>query len=120
MIFVADKDDGAVFARELEGLEMYFCDQRAGSIDHSQRASLGFIANPGRHAVGAEYQHRAMRNFVNRFDENRAAAAKLLHNVRVMNNFVVYIDRVAVGFERQFHNVYSAYYPCAETSRPHS
>jgi len=40
------------------------------------------------------------RDFFNGFDENGAAAAELFHDVGVVDDFVMHVDRRAIGFER--------------------
>src|SRR5260370_6077836 len=75
MVTMTDQNNGALFARELQRLEVHFGHQRAGGVNHFQRAGLGFIAHRRRNAVGAENQHRAVRYFLDGFHENRAAPA---------------------------------------------
>ncbi len=69
--------------------------------------------------MGAENQHGAVRHFLDGFDKNRAAAAQLLHNVRVMNDLVVHIDGCAIGFQRQLDDINRAHYARAESPRPY-
>src|SRR5439155_2194755 len=78
MVFVADKNDGAVFASELERFEMDLGDEGAGGVDDFERPSFGFVADGRRNTVGAEDENGTMRNFFDSFDENGATAAKLL------------------------------------------
>jgi hypothetical protein len=60
-----------------------------------------------------------MRDFVNGFNKNRAAAAELFHDISVMDDFVVHVNRCAVSFQRQFNNINGPDYARAEASRPH-
>jgi hypothetical protein len=50
--------------------------------------------------MGTEDQDGIGRDFFNGFDENGAAAAELFHNVGVVDDFVMHVDRRAIGFER--------------------
>jgi hypothetical protein len=119
MVFVADKDDGAIFAGEFQGFKVDFSHQRASSVDHFERARSGFIANRRRDAVGAEDEHCAVRDFVNGFYKDGAAAAELFDDISVVDNFVVHVNRRAVGFERQLNYINGADNARAEASRPH-
>ena len=51
------------------------------------------------------------------FDEDRTAAAQLLYHVCVVDDFVVHVDGRAVGFQRQFDDVYRADDSGAEAPR---
>ena len=117
---MTDQNNGAFFPRKLEGFEMDFGDQRAGGVNDFQLARPGFIADGGRHAVGAENQHGAVRDFFNGFHENGAAAAKLLDDVSVVNNFMVHIDRRAISFQSQFDDIHGADHAGAKAARPHA
>ena len=117
VVAVADQQQSAAFAREFQGFQMNFGYQRAGGVNHAQLAFLRFGANARRHAVGAENQHRADGNFLDGLDENGAAAAQLVHHVAVMHDFVVHVDRIAVGFQRQFDDVHGADHAGAKTAR---
>ena len=35
-----------------------------------------------------------------------------------MNDFMVHVDRAAIGFQRQFDDIHSAHHARTETSRP--
>jgi hypothetical protein len=93
-------------------------DQRAGGVDHSQRPGFGFVANRRGNSMSAEYQHCAVGNFIDGFDENGAAAAELLYNIGVMNNLVVDIDRRAISLQRQFYDVHSPNHSSAKSAWP--
>ena len=116
---MADQNNGAFLAGKLQGLEVHFGHQRARGVNHFQGARFGFIAHGRRNAVGAKNQHRAMRHFFDGFHENRAAPAQLLHNISVMDDLMVDVDRRAVGFQRQFDDIDGAYHTGTETARPH-
>ncbi len=75
MVAMTDQDNGALFTGELQRFEVNFGDQRAGGVNHFQLARLGFLADCRRNAVGAENQHRAVRDFLDGFDKDGAAAA---------------------------------------------
>ena len=119
MISVTDQNYGAPFAGKLQSLEVHLGDQRTGGVNDLQLAGLGFVADRRRNAVGAENQHRAMGNFLNGFHKNRAAPAQLLYDIRVMDNLMVHVDRRAIGFQRQFHDIDRAHNARAETAWPY-
>ncbi len=119
MIFVANQDDGAIFTGKFQGFEMYLCNQRTSGVNHFEGARFGFIANRRRNSVRAENQHRTVRNLVNGFHEDCAAPAKLFHDIRVMNDFVMDVNWRAVSFQRQLDNIHRAHNSSAEASRPH-
>ena len=99
---------------------MHFRYQRTGGVNHAQLALLRFGANARGHAVGAENEHRADRYFFDGFDENGAAAAQLVHDVAVVDNFVMDVHRIAVGLQRQFDDVNRADYARAKASGANS
>jgi hypothetical protein len=99
---------------------MHFGYERASGINHSQLAFLRFGANAGRHAMRAENEHCANWYFFDGLDENRAAAAQLVHYVPVVHDFVMDVNRIAVGFQREFHDIHRANYAGAEAARAHA
>src|SRR5262249_46247278 len=120
MILVTDENDGLVFAGKLECFKMDFRHERASGINDFKIARLGFVANRRWNAVSAKNEDRTVRNFFDGLDKNRATAAELLHNIRVMNNFVMYVDRGTIGFERQLDNVYGSNHARAKSARAHT
>jgi hypothetical protein len=54
----------------------------------------------------AEYEYGAVRNLIDGFNEDGAAAAQLLDNVGIVNDFMVDINGRAVGFKRELDDVY--------------
>jgi hypothetical protein len=70
--------------------------------------------------VGAENQNRTNRNFLDGLDKYGAAPPQLVHDVAVMHNFVMNINGIAVGFERQLHNVNRSDHARAESPRTDS
>src|SRR5205809_612833 len=119
MVAMTDENDGALFAGKLQRLEVHLGDERTSGVNYFQLAGLGFVADRRRNAVGAKNEHRTMGNFLDGFDKNRTAPAQLLHNIRVMDNLVVHVDRRAISFQRQLDDIDSAHNARAETSRPY-
>ena len=66
----------------------------------------------------AENQYRADRNLLDGFDENSAAPPQLVHDIAVMDDFVMNIDRIPVRFECEFDNVYGSHDARAKPARP--
>jgi len=58
-----------------------------------------------------------VRNFLNGFDENGTTAAKLLYDIGIVDDFVVNVDGIAVGFEGQFDDVHGANHAGAKAAR---
>jgi hypothetical protein len=67
--------------------------------------------------VSAKNQYRSHRNFFDGLDKDCAAPAQLIHDVPIVNNFVMNVDGIAVGFQRQFDNVHGANDSCAKSAR---
>ncbi len=120
MIAVADQNQGAAFARKLQSFQMDFGHQGTGRVDDAQIPLFGFYANLGRDAVSAEDQDGTYRNFFDGFDEDGAAATQLVNDVAVMHDFVMDVDRISVGFERQLDDVDGAHDSGAEAAGPDS
>jgi hypothetical protein len=55
--------------------------------------------------MGAEYEHGAVRNVIDGLNKDGAAATQLLHNVGIVNDFMVDINRRAVGFQRELDDI---------------
>src|SRR5579862_5922910 len=87
---------------------MDFGDQRAGGINHTQQAVLGFLANRGWNAVSTENENGIGRDFLNGFDKDGASAAELLDNISVVHDFVVHIDGRAIRLQRKLNDIYCA------------
>jgi hypothetical protein len=58
--------------------------------------------------MSTEDEHAAVRNVLDGFDEDRTAPALLLHQVSVMHDFMVHVNRSAIGFQRQLDDVHRA------------
>src|SRR5262249_14946443 len=118
VILVAYENDGALLAGEFQGFKVHLGDERAGGVDHFEGALFGFVANRRRNAVSAEDENSAVRDVLYGLDKNSAAAAQLLDDIGVVNDFVVHVDRGAVGFERQLDDIHRADHAGAESARP--
>src|SRR5262249_16059764 len=117
VILVANQNDGAVLAREFERFKVDLGDERASGVDDFEGTRFGLFADGGRNAVCAEDENRAVGNFFDGFDENGAAAAELFHDIGVVDNFMMDVDRVAVGFKGEFDDVHGTDYAGAEAAR---
>jgi 4-hydroxy-3-methylbut-2-enyl diphosphate reductase len=105
---------GAALARDLQ---VHLRHQRAGRVEHLQRAARGFRAHRLRHAVRGEDHRRAIRHFVQFLDEHRAALAQVVDHELVVHDFVAHVDRRAEGFDRALHDLDRAIDAGAETAR---
>src|SRR5271156_4003538 len=97
---------------------MYLRHQRASGIDDAQLPFLRFRADARRHSVSAENKHSAYRNFLDRFHEDCATAAQLIHHIAVVHDFMMNVNWTPVSLEREFHNVHRSHYPRAESAWP--
>jgi hypothetical protein len=84
---------------------MDFGDERASGVNDAEGAVLGFLTNGGRHTMGAKHEYRAVRNVIDRLYEDGAATAQLLHDVGVVHDFVMDVNRSAVGFQSEFDDI---------------
>ena len=68
----------------------------------------------------AEDQHFAFRDFFDGLDEDGATAAELIHHVAVVNDLMMNVDRVAVGFESQLYDIDGAHHSGAKAARAYA
>ena len=74
------------------------------SIDVSWRASAA-SRTAGRDAVRGEHDGRALGDLLDRVDEDRAALLELADDVRVVDDLLAHVDRLAVELERPLDRV---------------
>jgi hypothetical protein len=55
--------------------------------------------------MSAEYEYGAVRNVFDGFNKDGAAAAQLLHDVGIVDDFMVDINGRAVGFKRELDDI---------------
>ena len=70
--------------------------------------------------MGAKHEYGADRNFADGLDKNRAATPQLVHDVAVVDDFMVNVDRLAIQFERQVNDIHGPHHSGANDARPHS
>lgn len=75
--------------------------QWAGGVDGEQMSLGRLSANRRRHAVGRIKQGHALGNFRQIVDEDHPPLPELLDNPGVVHDFVVGVQRRAVGFDGQ-------------------
>src|ERR1700675_1656818 len=117
---MADQNQRAALARELQRLEMDFGHQWAGGINHTQLPLLSFDAHPRWNAMSAENEYRAFGNLFDSLYENRATAAQLVNHIAVVNDFVVNENGPPVARQRQFHDITRTNHTGAKSTRTHS
>src|SRR6267142_1385758 len=108
------------FSRKLKRFQVHLGYQRASRIDHPQRAILSFLPHRRGNPMSVEHQHATVRNVTNGLDENRPAPAQLLHYVCVVHDFMVHVNRRAIGLQGEFDDVHRAHNSGAETARAYS
>src|SRR6202046_236069 len=97
---------------------MYFCNQGTRCITHAQLAFWGFWADTRRPPVGAEDQHGAYRDFLDRFNEDCPTTPQLVHHVAVMHDFMMHVNRASVGFQCKLDNIHCSNHARAKPTRP--
>jgi hypothetical protein len=100
---VADQDQRASCRHVLTPLDVNFRHERAGGVEHIQPARLRIAFDALRHAVRAENRDRAVRDFVEFFDETGALTAQILDDVPVMHDFVTHVHGGAVPLQCAIH-----------------
>jgi hypothetical protein len=96
---------------------MDFRHERARGVNHAQLALLRFRTHSRRNTVRAENQNCALRHLTNRFHENRAAPPQLIDNVTIVDNLMMHVHGLAVGFQREIDDVNRTHYTGAKPPR---
>ena len=102
---VTDQDQRAAAADIALALAVDLGDQRTRRVQHRQAARACFLDDRLRHAMGAEHRHRAIRHFVQLFDETRALVFQGFDDMPVVDDFVAHIDGLTVFLQRAFDDV---------------
>jgi hypothetical protein len=97
---MADQDQGPALRHVPFALIVDLGDERAGGVEHRQRARGGLLLDAARHAMGAEHGDRERRNFRQILDENSAFVLQAFDHVFIVHDLVAHIDRRAVFLER--------------------
>src|SRR5229473_2595288 len=105
MAGMADQDDLAALRGIALALAVHLGDERAGGIDHRQRAALGGLLDGARNAMGAEDGDAAGWDLVEFIDEMRALGAQPLDHVAVVDDLMAHIDRRTIFLERLFDDL---------------
>ncbi len=92
-------------------------DQRAGGVDDLQIALLGLLAHRRRNAVRAEDHARALGNFAQFFDKNRAGLPQFVHHVPVVDDLFTNIYRRAIKIENDLDHIDRPHHSGAKTTR---
>ena len=102
---VADQHDGVPGLRVAASLRVHLRHERARRVDRRQLAGVRRLADGRRDAVRGEDDGRALRNLVDRVDEDRAALLELAHDVRVVDDLLADVDGLPVELERTLDRV---------------
>ena len=102
---MTDQDDLLASLRVALGLNMDFRDERTGGVDIDHVAALSLCRDGFRHAVGRKHDRAVFRALIEFLDEHRAQSLETLHNVRIVDDFVAYIDGRAPFAERLFDDL---------------
>ena len=95
MTFVAYHDQFTTLFAHAGNLDVYLGHQRAGGIEYTQPAPLGFFANVLRYAMCTEDDGIACRDLIEFLDENRAFRAKIIYHKLVVHDLMANVDRRA-------------------------
>lgn len=96
---MADQDQHAAAGGILPSLDVDLGHQRAGRVEHAQRARPRIGFDLARHAVGAEDRYRLRRHLVELVDEDGALGAQAVDHGFVVDNFVSHIHGRTVPLE---------------------
>ena len=93
-------------------------DQRAGRVDHLEAALVGEVAVRGRDAVRREDQRAAGRHLVQALHEDGATVAQVGHDLVVVDDLVLDVDRRSVDLEHALDDLDRSGDSRAEPARP--
>ena len=105
VVFVAHQQDLVAHLGVAPGLDVHLGDQRAGGVDHAQVALGGLGPHLGADAVGAKDDRGAAGDRRDRLDEGDALAHEALHDVLVVHDGVVDVERRADEVDKLLHGV---------------
>jgi hypothetical protein len=95
VVGVADEQDLETLGRVPHGLGVHLGHQRARGVDGREVALDGLPPQGRAHAVGAEHDDRPHRHLVEIVHEAHAAVPEPLHDVFVVDDLVMNVDRPA-------------------------
>jgi hypothetical protein len=95
MTAMTDDDDLASGPGMALAFKVDAAHERAGGIQNGKLPLGGLALHCLRNTMGAEDGDRAVRNFRNFVDENRALPLEVLYNATVMHDLMAHIDRPA-------------------------
>ncbi len=105
VVAVADEDDVVALFGEPQHLHVDLGDKGAGGIDFVQLAFLTLAADLRGDAVGAVDDDAACWYLVDGIDEDDAAAAEVVDDVPVVDDFVENVDGRALKFQDLIHDI---------------
>jgi hypothetical protein len=83
-------------------MKMHLGDERARRVDRVQLFVLRGLPHRRRDAMRGENYRRAVGHFIELFDEHRAAPAKLIDDVAVVDDFLSNVDGPVDDLQRLF------------------
>jgi hypothetical protein len=92
-------------ATECRYLHVYLGHQRAGGVKYSQAAVRSLLLYGLGYPVGTENNDRVVGDFVELFDENRAAITQVIHYKFIVDHLVANINWFAEYLERTVNNI---------------
>ena len=102
---VADEHDRVARRRVSARLRVHLRHERARRVDRDEAARVGRTAHRRRDAVRGEDDGRALGHLLDRVDEDRAELLELADDVRVVDDLLADVDRLAVEPERPLDRV---------------
>ena len=112
-----DQDDLTTLVRIALALNVHLRDQRASGVNNRQPAVTSAYLDRAGNTVCAEDRDAALRDLVDLVDEMRTFGAQPLDDMPVVNDFMTYINRWAILFERTLDDLDCAFDPRAEPAR---
>ena len=114
---VPDDDELAPLAVVPLGLVVDLCHERTRGVEDVQVTVLGALEVLRRRAVGREDDHGLRRYLVDLLDGLRALGFEGIHDVRVVDDLVLHVDRRAEPLKRDLDHVDGHDHPGAKAPR---
>ena len=111
-----NKNNRVILAGVADHFKVNFRDQRARRINHLKFSFAGPFADLWWDAVGTEYNQRALRDVIERIDENRTLFSKFIDHMTVMDYFLVHIYGTTKLLDRQANDFNGADDTCTKAS----
>ena len=117
MPVMPDHDNFTSLFAHLANFNMYFRNQRTGSVEDFQSACLCFNLDCFGYAMRRKYQMLPGRHIIKLFNKNCTLLAQIVHNISVMDYFMAHIDGCAELRQCPLDNFNCTIHTSAKTAR---